>query len=68
MGDDSPVQESADSWQRLCNAVPNHRAKGCSARVSLMALSAAPCCPWEDFPMQRYEAAVGWPRYSLPTG
>ena len=39
-----------------------------SARVSSMALPAAPCCPWEDFPMQRYEAAVGWPRYSLPTG
>ena len=39
-----------------------------SARVSSMALPAAPCCPWDDFPMQRYEAAVGWPRYSLPTG
>ena len=38
------------------------------ARGSSMALPAAPCCPWEDFPMQRYEAAVGWPWYSLPTG
>ena len=38
------------------------------SRVSSMALPVAPCCPWEDFPMQRYEAAVGWPRYSLPTG
>ena len=47
---------------------PVIRAKGCSARASSMALPAAPCCPWEDFPMQRYEAAVGWPRYSLPTG
>ena len=39
-----------------------------SARGSSIALPAAPCCPWDDFPMQRYEAAVGWPRYSLPTG
>ena len=31
-------------------------------------LPAAPYRPWEDFPMQRYESVVGWPRYSLPAG
>ena len=31
-------------------------------------LPAAPFRPWDDIPMQRYEAAVGWPRYSLPAG
>ena len=33
-----------------------------------MFLPAAPCHSGDEFPMQRYEAVVGWPRFSLPTG
>lgn len=59
LADDSPVQESAGSRQRLCEAAP---------QGVPMFLPATPCHSGDEFPMQRYEAVVGWPRFSLPTG
>lgn len=38
--DDSPVQESAGSRQRLCEAAPQGEGN---------VWPAAPCCPWDDF-------------------
>ena len=40
LADDSPVQESADSRQRLCEAAPQGEGN---------VWPAAPCCPWVDF-------------------
>ena len=40
LADDSPVQESAGSRQRLCEAAPQGEGN---------VWPAAPCCPWDDF-------------------